>query len=147
MSSNQRRARILATLGPATSSRERIAALLDAGANVFRLNFSHGTHEDHAARFRIIRELEAERGQPIGIVQDLQGPKLRVGAIEGGKVMLAPGQRFRLDLDPALGIAQRDYLPIPRFSRRWSRAPTCCWTMASCACALTPSARTSPIRR
>ncbi len=109
----QRRARIVATLGPASSTRERIAALLDAGVNVFRLNFSHGTHEDHAARLRIIRELERERGRPIGIMQDLQGPKLRVGRIEGGKVMLEPGQRFRLDLDAAPGSARRANLPHP----------------------------------
>jgi pyruvate kinase len=109
----QRRARIVATLGPATSSRERIAALLDAGANVFRLNFSHGVHQDHAERLRIIRDLERERGHPIGIIQDLQGPKLRVGCIEGGKVVLEPGQRFRLDLDPSIGNAQRANLPHP----------------------------------
>ncbi|NYT37850.1 pyruvate kinase [Allopusillimonas soli] len=109
----QRRARIVATLGPATSSIERIAALLDAGVNVFRLNFSHGSHDDHAERLRTIRVLEEQRGQPIGVIQDLQGPKLRVGSIQGGKILLQAGQPFRLDLDPAAGDSHRVNLPHP----------------------------------
>ena len=109
----ERRARILATLGPASSSFEQIRALALAGANVFRLNFSHGTHEDHAERHRIIRLVEQEIGHPIGILMDLQGPKLRVGRIAGGKVTLKPDQTFRLDLDPAEGDATRANLPHP----------------------------------
>ena len=109
----ERRARILATLGPASSSIEQIRALAQAGANVFRLNFSHGTHEDHAERYRAIRQVEQELGRPIGILMDLQGPKLRVGRIAGGKTVLAAGQAFRLDLDPAEGDATRANLPHP----------------------------------
>ena len=110
---SERRARILATLGPASSTLEQIRALAQAGANVFRLNFSHGTHEDHAERARLIRQVEQELGRPIGILMDLQGPKLRVGRIVGGKTGLTAGQSFRLDLDPAEGDATRAHLPHP----------------------------------
>ena len=109
----ERSARILATLGPASSTRARIRALAEAGADVFRLNFSHGSHEDHAERYRLIREIEVEIGRPIGVLMDLQGPKLRVGRFAEGKVTLAPGARFRLDLDPAAGDASRANLPHP----------------------------------
>ena len=107
----ERSARILATLGPASSTRERIRALAEAGADVFRLNFSHGSHEDHAERYRLIRAVEAELGRPIGVLMDLQGPKLRVGRFAEGKVALVPGASFRLDLDPTPGDARRANLP------------------------------------
>jgi pyruvate kinase len=106
-------AKILATLGPASSTAGQIEALFRAGANVFRLNFSHGTHEDHAARLTFIRELERKTGRPIGVVADLQGPKLRVGRIEGGKIMLVAGARIKLDLDPTPGDGQRVCVPHP----------------------------------
>jgi pyruvate kinase len=106
-------AKILATLGPASSSPDQIAALFRAGANVFRLNFSHGSHEDHAARLDLIRALERETGRPIGVVADLQGPKLRVGRIEGGKVQLVAGARLRLDLDPTPSDGKRVCVPHP----------------------------------
>jgi pyruvate kinase len=109
----QRRARILATLGPASSTLERIRALAEAGADVFRLNFSHGSHEDHAERLRLIRAVEQELGRPIGVLLDLQGPKLRIGRMAGGKALLEPGARFRLDLDPAESDASRANLPHP----------------------------------
>lgn len=108
-----RHSRILATLGPASSTPERIRELFEAGADVFRLNFSHGTQEDHAARYQAIRDLEKETGRSIGILMDLQGPKLRIGKINGGKVTLQTGQKFRLDLDPAEGDATRANLPHP----------------------------------
>ncbi|MFB1029260.1 MAG: pyruvate kinase, partial [Thauera sp.] len=100
-------------LGPASSTRERIRALAEAGADVFRLNFSHGSHEDHAERYRLIRAVEAELGRPIGVLMDLQGPKLRVGRFAEGKVALVPGASFRLDLDPTPGDARRANLPHP----------------------------------
>ena len=81
--------------------------------DVFRLNFSHGSAEDHAVRMAILREIEAETGRPIGVMADLQGPKLRVGAFAQGPVQLQPGQRFRLDLDPRPGNAERVCLPHP----------------------------------
>jgi len=106
-----RQSRILATLGPSSSSPERIRALVEAGADVFRLNFSHGSHADHAERLRTIREIEREAGRPIGVLMDLQGPKLRIGTMTGGKAQLDPGSRFRLDLDPSPGNATRANLP------------------------------------
>lgn len=108
-----RSTKILATLGPASASRERILALFEAGADVFRFNFSHGSHDDHAARFALVREIEAARGRPIGTLIDLQGPKLRIGTFAGGKVQLAAGAPFRLDLDPTPGDERRVQLPHP----------------------------------
>jgi pyruvate kinase len=84
-----------------------------AGVDLFRLNFSHGTAADHRARFAALRELETETGRPIGILADLQGPKLRVGVFAEGSVLLAPGQVFRLDLDPTPGTLQRACMPHP----------------------------------
>ena len=91
----RRSAKIIATVGPACSTEAVLAKLFEVGADVFRLNFSHGNHEDHKARYDIIRALEARYGRPIGILLDLQGPKLRVGEFKGGRTLLAPGQKFR----------------------------------------------------
>ncbi len=109
----QRSAKIVATLGPASSGAARIRALFDAGVDVFRLNFSHGTHDQHRARFEEIRRAESETGRPIGILADMQGPKLRLGDFIGGSIVLAPGDRFRLDLDPRPGDQTRAPLPHP----------------------------------
>ncbi len=109
----RRRTKIIATIGPASSTPEILARLFQAGADVFRLNFSHGTHEDHAARIQAIRALEAEFGRPIGILADVQGPKLRVGRFGGGRVHLQTGQEFRLDLNPTPGNSRRVELPHP----------------------------------
>ncbi len=108
-----RRAKIVATLGPASSDRETIRNLFHAGVDVFRLNFSHGLPADHAARMVILRELEAETGHPIGVLADLQGPKLRVGTFADGPIQLVEGQTFRLDLDAHPGNAERVNLPHP----------------------------------
>src|SRR6516165_9800720 len=109
----RRSVKIVATLGPASSSAERLRALFDAGVDVFRLNFSHGTHREHEARFAAIRRLEAETGRPIGILADMQGPKLRLGAFAEGKIELAAGAHFHLDLDREAGDHQRAPLPHP----------------------------------
>ncbi len=106
-----RNAKIIATLGPGRSSREEIAELVEAGADVFRLNFSHGRHEDHKRRYDIIRSLEDEYRRPIGILVDLQGPKLRVGEFEDGSIELERGQSFRLELTDRKG--NRDFAPLP----------------------------------
>ncbi|MEJ8839633.1 pyruvate kinase [Ramlibacter sp. AN1133] len=108
-----RNAKIVATLGPASSDGAVVRQLFMAGVDVFRLNFSHGSHADHSQRFRVLRALEQETGRPIGILADLQGPKLRVGTFADGPVMLAQGQAFRLDLDQAPGTTQRVGLPHP----------------------------------
>jgi len=109
----QRRTKIVATLGPGSSTPEVLARLFQAGADVFRLNFSHGSHEDHAERIAMIRALETRTGRPIGILADVQGPKLRVGRFGGGRVQLQTGQTFRLDLNATPGDVRRVNLPHP----------------------------------
>ena len=108
-----RNAKIVATLGPSSSSTETVRQLFLAGVDVFRLNFSHGSAADHRERFGVLRALEKETGRPIGILADLQGPKLRVGTFADGPVVLAEGAAFRLDLDGAPGDARRAGLPHP----------------------------------
>jgi pyruvate kinase len=108
-----RNAKIIATLGPASSSPEIVRSLFDAGADVFRLNFSHGTHEDHKKRYDLIRAIERDVGRPVGVLVDLQGPKLRVGTFETGRVILTTGAKFALDLDGGPGNNQRVSLPHP----------------------------------
>ena len=107
----RRRTKIIATLGPASSTAEMLARLFQGGADVFRVNFSHGTHEDHLARITMVRALEEHVGRPIGILADVQGPKLRVGRFQGGRVTLQTGQGFRLDLSPVPGDSRRVQLP------------------------------------
>ena len=109
--------KVVATLGPASSDHATIRALFQAGADVFRLNMSHGSHDEMAARHAIIREIEAEVGRAIGILADLQGPKLRLGTFARGEEMLEEGARFRLDLDEAPGDATRVGLPHPEILR------------------------------
>ena len=109
-----RNAKIVATLGPASGDPATIEALFDAGADVFRLNFSHGSHEDHKRRLDLIRSIELDRGRPVGVLLDLQGPKLRVGTFAEGRIQLSEGQAFRLDLDSSRpGDATRVSLPHP----------------------------------
>jgi pyruvate kinase len=107
-SASPRRTKIVATLGPATSSREAVLALAQAGIDAARLNFSHGTHEEHAERARLVREAQDELGRPIAIVADLQGPKLRVGDL-AAPVTLGPDEEVTLVFD---GAAQDGELPI-----------------------------------
>ena len=105
--------KIVATLGPASSSRERLSALFEAGADVFRLNFSHGTQDDHRQRVDLLRALEKEYKHPIAILMDLQGPKLRLGTFAKGPLELKKGQKLRFDMDEAPGTAKRVPLPHP----------------------------------
>src|SRR5437867_8457043 len=109
----QRHAKIVATLGPASASVEMIRSLFLGGVDVFRLNFSHGTHEQHRERLAQIRQVEQEVGRPIGVLADMQGPKLRVGTFAAGPVTLNVGSSFRLDLTDKPGDATRAYLPHP----------------------------------
>src|SRR5215831_20340021 len=108
-----RSAKIVATLGPSSSTPQRIRDLFEAGVDLFRLNFSHGTHAEHRARFQAIRNVESATGRPIGILADLQGPKLRLGTFEEGRVELGAGEPFRVDLSQQPGDRSRAPLPHP----------------------------------
>jgi pyruvate kinase len=108
-----RRVKIIATLGPASADRETIAALFAAGADVFRINMSHASHDAMRERVAMIRALEEEAGRPIGILVDLQGPKLRLGTFAEGGADLHKGDTFTLDSDPKPGDATRVQLPHP----------------------------------
>jgi pyruvate kinase len=111
--SPDKKVKILAPLGPAIKTIDDIRQLVENGVNLFRLNFSHGEHADHAQRFDWVREVEQQLNTPIGILMDLQGPKLRVGKFAEGKVILQRGQTLRLDLDSTPGDANRVNLPHP----------------------------------
>ena len=104
---------ILATIGPSSATKEVIAKLIDAGADAFRFNFSHGTHAEHKERYEIVRKLSKEKGIHITLIADMQGPKLRVGIFKDGKVMLKDGQKFVLDMDKTEGDSTRVNLPHP----------------------------------
>ena len=106
-----RKIKIVATLGPASETYDTIRALFEEGADVFRLNMSHGTHDEIAEKHRIIRQIEEDLDHPIAILADLQGPKLRVGEFANGSEELKEGQDFRLDLNDAKGDATRVQLP------------------------------------
>jgi pyruvate kinase len=109
----QRRTKIVATLGPASSDRTMIKRLFEAGADVFRINMSHTSHERMRELIAMIRSVEQEHGRPIGILVDLQGPKLRLGTFGGGSAVVAKGDTFVLDASDAPGDAGRVYLPHP----------------------------------
>lgn len=98
-----RRTKIVATIGPATSSPEVLRALIEAGANTLRLNFSHGSHDDHQRSIRLIRQTSFELNQPVGILQDLQGPKIRLGRFENGSIVLQKGDPYILTSHPMPG--------------------------------------------
>ena len=108
-----RNVKIVATLGPASNDYEMIKRLHEAGADVFRLNMSHGGHDEIRERHRIIREIERELESPIAILADLQGPKLRVGIFTNEEEELVEGQKFRFDLDETAGTNARVCLPHP----------------------------------
>lgn len=115
-----RQTKIVATLGPASSTEEMIRKLFLAGVDVFRLNFSHGTHDDHRERVAMIRSVEKETGKPIGIIADMQGPKLRVGQFKDGAIALKKGMKIRLDLDKTPGDETRVNLPHPEIIKELS---------------------------
>ncbi len=112
-----RKTKIVATLGPASSSEEMIARLILAGVNVVRLNFSHGTADEHINRAEIVRKIALKLGRPVGVLCDLQGPKIRIGKFELGKVTLKTGDIFILDADCVLGDQYKvglDYKTLPQ---------------------------------
>lgn len=101
-----RRTKIVATIGPATSHPDVLKALIKAGATTLRLNFSHGTHDDHHRSIRLIRQVSFELNQPVGILQDLQGPKIRLGRFENGSIILNKGDRFTLTSESIPGTQE-----------------------------------------
>src|SRR5574343_471981 len=113
-----RATKIVATLGPASNTPEVLEQMIRAGVDVVRLNFSHGKAQDHIDRATMVREAAARVGKSVAIMADLQGPKIRVGKFEGGKIELVPGAKFILDADRTeLGnqdIASLDYKELPR---------------------------------
>ena len=112
------RTKIVATIGPASNTPERIDALIDAGVSVFRMNFSHGDHATHEASYRAIREIADAKRRAIGILQDLQGPKLRIGELrDGGPVLLADGDTFRICTWDIVGTAEMASTSYERFGR------------------------------
>ncbi|HPC58672.1 MAG TPA: pyruvate kinase, partial [Kiritimatiellia bacterium] len=108
-----RNTKIVCTIGPASGSRETLGRLMDAGMNVVRLNFSHGTLDDHAQKIALIRELAAAKGLPIAILQDLSGPKIRTGAFAGGPVELKTGDAFTLTARDVRGDEREVSLTYP----------------------------------
>lgn len=107
MTDMMRRTKIICTLGPATVEPAMIERLIDAGMNVARLNYSHGTRALHAASIRMVREAARAKGKPVAILQDLQGPKIRVGVFAGGEALLEEGAAFIITADPVEGNARR----------------------------------------
>lgn len=104
---NTRRAKIVCTLGPSTSTPEAIRALVEAGMDVARLNFSHGTHADHAAVYKAVRQASDDTGRGVGILADLQGPKIRLGNFSQKGIILKKNQEFTITIDPCEGDDKR----------------------------------------
>ena len=112
-----RNTKIIATLGPSSSAPLKIHSLFQAGADIFRLNFSHGNHEDHRKRVFHIRQYEKRLGRPIAILGDLQGPKIRIGNFKSSSIILKNNRKFCLDLEPKPGNENRVQLPHPEIFR------------------------------
>lgn len=108
-----RQTKIVATLGPASGDPEMMRKLFEAGVDVFRMNFSHGTHEAHAKNLATVRAMEKEYGRPIGVIADLQGPKNRIGKFKNDSIEVREGMKMRFDLDTAPGDETRVNLPHP----------------------------------
>ena len=119
-----RRTKIVCTLGPATRSPEAIRALVDAGMDVARLNFSHGTHEEHAALYASVREASDASGRAVGVLADLQGPKIRLGTFEGGAAILVPGSVFTVTTVAGQGTSQRASVTYEALAREMSPGDT-----------------------
>ena len=113
-----RRAKIVCTLGPATSTPERIRALVDAGMDVARLNFSHGSHADHEACYHLVREAAEASGRAVGILADLQGPKIRLGRFADGPVEWRTGDTVVITSDDVVGTARPGLLHLHASCRR-----------------------------
>jgi len=145
-----RNAKIVATLGPASASEDIIRSLFLAGVDVFRLNFSHGSHDAHPERLQQIRNVERSVGRPIGVLADIQGPKLCVGTFAAGPVALVVGSPFRLDLANTPGDAAHAYLPHPEIfeaSAHWTAAAAAHTAISSLCTTCSTQALASPPSR
>lgn len=133
MTSALRRTKIVTTLGPSTDKGETLEAIIRAGANVVRMNFSHGSAEDHKARAQKVREIAAKLGKHVAILGDLQGPKIRVSTFKEGKIELIEGERFVLDADLAPGEGDQDAVGIDyKICQKMCNVKTFyCWTTAA----------------
>ena len=136
-----RRAKIVCTLGPATATREALRGLVAAGMDVARFNLSHGSHAEHERVYRLVREVAAELGRPVGVMADLQGPKIRLGTFAAGPHELPAGARFCITTDDVEGSAERcstTYAGLPGDVTAGDRiliddgrvACGCCWWTA-----------------
>jgi len=119
-----RRTKIICTLGPASSSPERVRALVEAGMDVARLNFSHGTHEEHASLCAAVRQASDDTGRAVGVVADLQGPKIRLGRFEGGAAVLVPGSLFTVTTEPGEGTSERASVSYEALAREMAPGDT-----------------------
>jgi pyruvate kinase len=120
----RRRTKIICTLGPATSSPETVRALVDAGMDVARLNFSHGTHDEHAAACARVREAADASGRSVAVLVDLQGPKIRLGRFQGGAAILEPGSTFVVSGDAMEGTCERASVTYEQLARDLSPGDT-----------------------
>src|SRR3990170_1375365 len=108
-----RRTKIVVTIGPASSDRKTILQMFKAGANVFRLNFSHSTYEEHEARINLLRDISIQLDRPITLLQDLQGPKIRTGELASESVSLEQGKSLILTTRPMIGNNRRIFVDFP----------------------------------
>ena len=130
-----RRTKIVTTMGPATDREGVLEGIINAGANMVRMNFSHGSAEDHIKRAQEVRDLASRLGKQVAILGDLQGPKIRVSTFKEGKIFLSIGDAFVLDA--ALGrvkvTSSRSVSTTSRCQKMWSLVTSCCWTMVVCS--------------
>jgi pyruvate kinase len=119
-----RRTKIVCTLGPATRSPERVRALIEAGMDVARLNFSHGTQEEHASLYAAVRQASDATGRAVGVMADLQGPKIRLGRFEGGAAVLEPGSVFTVTTEPGTGTSERAWVSYEALAREMAPGDT-----------------------
>src|SRR5438128_142073 len=111
-----RRTKIVGTIGPATQSPEMLNKIVQAGLNVARLNFSHGTHEDHQAVITNLRQISKEQNCPVTLMQDLQGPKIRIGKVKNGSIQVVDGQKITITTKRQIGdekVLSTDFVSLP----------------------------------
>lgn len=139
-----RRTKIVATLGPASNSPEVIEQLILAGLDVARLNFSHGTPDEHKARARLIRDIAAKNGRHVALLGDLQGPKIRIAKFANKRIELKIGDKFTFSTAHPLTEGNQDIVGIdyPDWSRTAALVTNCCSTMAAWSCASRPPPQT-----